>query len=209
VDGLRWLAGHRLLRTLALLTGVNTFCFQLGGVTLILLATQVLHLGPRGYGLLLAGAAVGSVLGGLVSARIVARTGALPALLISLTANAVIFAAIGLSPDVTVLGGALALNGFATTMWSVVSVSLRQQAVPSELLGRVNSVYRMLAWGLMPAGALAGGLIAHGLGVRAAYPVAGALRAAALLVALPVLVPAMRAAVRSSPGDGERTAAAE
>jgi MFS family permease len=136
-------------------------------------------------------------------------TGALPAILISLVANVFIFAGIGLSPDVIVLGALLAMNGFATTMWSVVTVTLRQQVVPTELLGRVNSVYRMLAWGLMPAGALAGGLIAHGLGVRAAYPVAGALRAAALLVALPVLVPAMRAAVRSSPGDGERTAAAE
>lgn len=43
-DGLRWLAGHRLLRTLALLLGVNTFCWQLGNVSLILLATQELHL---------------------------------------------------------------------------------------------------------------------------------------------------------------------
>jgi MFS family permease len=208
-DGVRWLAGHRLLRTLALLVGINTFCFQLGGVTLVLLATQVLQLGPRGYGLLLGAAAVGSVLGGLVNARVVARTGALPAMLTSLVANAVIFVGIGLSPDVIVLGVLLALNGFATTMWSVVSVSLRQQVVPSALLGRVNSVYRMLAWGLMPLGALAGGLVAHGFGVRAAYPVAGALRAAALLVALPVLVPAMRAAVRSAPGGKERTAAAE
>jgi MFS family permease len=204
-DGLRWLAGHRLLRTLALLVGVNTFCFQFGGVTLVLLATQVLHLGPRGYGLLLGGAAVGSVLGGLVNARIVARIGALAAMLTSLVANAVIFAGIGLSPDVIVLGVLLALNGFATTMWSVVTVSLRQQIVPSELLGRVNSVYRMLAWGLMPLGALAGGLAAHEFGVRAAYPAAGALRSAALLAALPVLVPAMRAAVRSSPGGEEHT----
>jgi MFS family permease len=199
-DGLRWLAGHRLLRTLALLVGVNTFCFQLGGVTLVLLATQVLHLGPRGYGLLLGAAAIGSVLGGLVNTRIVARTGALPAMLISLIANAAIFVGIGLSPDVIVLGVLLALNGFATTMWSVVTVSLRQQVVPSELRGRVNSVYRMLAWGLMPLGALAGGLVAHGFGVRAAYPVAGALRGVALLVALPVLIAATRAEARSVGG---------
>jgi hypothetical protein len=86
----------------------------------------------------------------------------------------------------------------------VVSVSLRQQVVPAELLGRVNSVYRMLAWGLMPLGALAGGLVAHTFGVRAAYPVAGVLRGVALLVALRVLVPAMRAAARSSP-DGQVT----
>jgi len=67
-----------------------------------------------------------------------------------------------------VLGVLLALNGFATTMWSVVTVSMRQRMVPSDLLGRVNSAYRMLGWGLMPLGALAGGLVARELGVRAA-----------------------------------------
>jgi MFS family permease len=191
-DGLRWLSGHRLLRTLALLLGVNNFCFQLGGVSLVLLATQTLHLSARGYGLLLAGGAIGSVLGGLVNARIVARIGALPALVTALVANVVIFEGLGVSPDAIVLGSLLALNGFVTTLWNVVTVSLRQQIVPSELLGRVNSVYRMLGWGLIPPGALAGGFVAHELGLRAGYPVAGALRGVALLVALPVLVSAIR-----------------
>jgi MFS family permease len=160
-DGLRWLAGHRLLRTLALLLGVNNFCFQLGTVTLVLLATSTLHLSTRGFGLLLAGGALGSVLGGLVNARIVQRIGALPALLTALTANVVIFLAIGISPDAIVLGALLAVNGFVTTMWNIVTVSLRQQIVPAELMGRVNSVYRMLGWGLIPLGALTGGFVAH------------------------------------------------
>jgi MFS family permease len=198
-DGLRWLLGHRLLRTLALLLGVNNFCFQLGGVTLVLLATQTLHLDTRGYGLLLAGAALGSVLGGLVNARVVARIGSLPALLAALSTNVVLFLALGLSPDATVLGLLLAANGFVTTLWNIVTVSLRQQIVPAELLGRVNSVYRMLGWGLIPPGALAGGLVAHGLGIRAGYPIAGALRALALLAALPVLLGALRT-VAAEPG---------
>lgn len=198
-DGLRWLTGHRLLRTLALLLGVNTFCFHLGNVTLVLLATQTLHLSTRSYGLLLAGAAIGSVLGGLVNARIVVRIGALPALLTALVANVFIFAGIGLSPDAIALGALLALNGFFTTLWNIVTVSLRQQLVPSELLGRVNGVYRMLGWGLIPLGALTGGIVAHEFGVRAGYPIAGGLRAIALLVALPVIVAALGAAMPSRP----------
>lgn len=190
--GLRHLLGHRLLRTLALLLGVNTFCFQLGTVSLVLLATRTLDLGPRGFGLLLAGGAVGSVVGGLLNARIVARIGALPALVLALAANVPIFVAIGLSPDAVVLGALLALNGFFTTMWNVVTVSLRQELVPTSLLGRVNSVYRLLGWGLMPVGAVVGGLLAHRYGLRAPYPIAGALRGVALFVALPVLVSAMR-----------------
>ncbi|WP_326821822.1 MFS transporter [Streptosporangium sp. NBC_01756] len=191
-DGLRRLARHRLLRTLAILLGVNTFCGQLGNVTLVLLATRTLHLDARGYGLLLAGAAIGSLLGGLVSARVVNRVGALPALLTALATNVVVFVGIGLSPNAIVLGALLAVNGFVITLWNIVTVSLRQQIVPSEMLGRVNSVYKMLGWGLIPLGALAGGLVAHAFGLRAPYPVAGVLRGIALLVAMPVLIRAMR-----------------
>ena len=50
----------------------------------------------------------------------------------------------------------------------------------------------MLGWGLIPLGALAGGLVAHMFGLRAPYPVAGVLRGIALLVAMPVLIRAMR-----------------
>lgn len=192
VEGVRWLARHRLLRALAGLLAVNTFCYQLGNVTVVLLATQILHVGERGYGVLLAGAAAGSVLGGMVNARVVAKIGALQALLTALVANAVIFVLIGASPNAVVLGMLLGINGFATTLWSVVTVSLRQQAVPAELRGRVHSVYRMLGWGLMPLGSLAGGMVADVLGIRAAYPVAGAARGIALVVALPVLLRAMR-----------------
>lgn len=191
-DGLRWLIRHELLRTLAVLLGVNTFCFHLGNVSLVLLATQTLRLDTRGYGLLLAGAAIGSLLGGLVSARLVARTGELPTLLAALVTNVIVFVGIGLSPNAIVLGALLAANGFVTTLWSIVTVSLRQRSVPSELLGRVNSVYRMLGWGLIPLGALAGGLVADTFGLRAPYPVAGVLRGIALLAALPVLIRAVR-----------------
>ncbi|WP_033289750.1 MFS transporter [Amycolatopsis jejuensis] len=192
LDGIRWLTRHRLLRTLAALLAVNAFCFQLGNVTVVLLATQILHVGTRGYGLLLAGAAAGSVLGGLVNARVVAKIGALPALLTALSANVVIFALIGLSPNAVVLGVLLALNGFATTLWSVVTVSLRQQVVPADRQGRVHSVYRMLGWSLIPLGALAGGFVADTLGIRAAYPIAGVVRGIALVVALPAILSAMR-----------------
>ncbi|MEU8358368.1 MFS transporter [Nonomuraea sp. NPDC048882] len=191
-DGLRWLIRHKLLRTLAVLLGVNTFCFQLGNVSLVLLATQTLRLDHPGYGLLLAGAAIGSLLGGLVSAHLARTMGELPALLTALITNVIIFVGIGLSPNAIVLGALLAANGFVITLWSIVTVSLRQRIVPSELLGRVNSVYRMLGWGLIPLGALAGGLVAHTFGLRAPYPVAGVLRGVALLVAMPVLIRAVR-----------------
>jgi hypothetical protein len=77
-------------------------------------------------------------------------------------------------------------------LWNVVTVSLRQQIVPGHLLGRVNSVYRMLGWGLIPLGALAGGFTAQEFGLRAPFLIAGTVRALILLTTLPVLLTAAR-----------------
>ncbi|MFI6024930.1 MFS transporter [Amycolatopsis magusensis] len=186
-DGLRWLASHRLLRTLALLLGANTFAGQLANSTLVLLATGALHLDATGYGLLLTAAALGSVLAATTTPRLLRRFGPTPVLVTALALNAATFAGIAVSPNATVLAALLAGTGFLTTTWTVVTVGLRQQLVPAALLGRVTSSYRALGWGLMPLGALAGGLVAHELGLRARYLIAAAVRLAALLLALPVV----------------------
>jgi len=191
-EGLRWLIRHRLLRVVAVLLGVYNFANQMGQAILVLLATQTLHLGTRGYGFLLAACAVGSVIGGLVCPMLAKRLGLLPSLVLGGAIDAAVFVGVGLAPDAAVAAVMLAGQGFGVTLWNVVTVSLRQQIVPSDLLGRVNSVYRMLGWGLMPVGALAGGFVAHAAGLRAPYVVAGVLCGLSLLAALPLLLSASR-----------------
>ena len=187
-EGLRWLLRHRLLRVVAVLLGVMGFCSQMGQAVLVLLATQELHVGTRGYGLLWTASAVGSILGGLANPALTRRLGQLPSLIMAMAGTALMFVGIGLAPDAVVAGLLMAGNGFFATMWNVVTVSLRQRIVPGDLLGRVNSVYRLLGWGLMPAGALAGGFIAHIGGLRAPYVIGGIVSAVALVAALPVLL---------------------
>jgi hypothetical protein len=103
-----------------------------------------------------------------------------------------VFVGIGLAPDPIAMAALMAADGFFITMWNVVTVSLRQQIVPSALLGRVNSVYRMVGWGLIPVGALAGGVIAGLAGLRAPYIVAGIICGVTLLAAIPILLAAGR-----------------
>ncbi|HZC69290.1 MAG TPA: MFS transporter [Jatrophihabitans sp.] len=193
-EGVHWLAGNRLLRTLALLLGVNNFCGQFGNATLVLLATQVLHVSARGYGVLLAGAAIGAVVGGLVNATVVRWLGETRALLTAMAGMAATYLGMGLSTDLVELGAFMAVNGFLVTLWNIVTVTFRQQLVPPELLGRVNSVYRMIGWGLMPLGAIAGGYVARWLGLRAPYVVAAGLRISVFVLAVPVLLAALRLA---------------
>ena len=71
-------------------------------------------------------------------------------------------------------------------VWNTITVSLRQRLIPSDLLGRVNSVYRFFGWGMMPLG-----LILYGLVVRLAEPVLGreaALRAPFLVGAVILVI---------------------
>jgi MFS family permease len=202
-EGLRWLARHRLLRVVAVLLGIFNFANQMGQAILVLLATQTLHVSSRGYGLLLAASAVGSVAGGLINPALSRRLGLLPALILPALVDAAAFAGLGLAPDAVVAAAMLAVQGFSVTLWNVVTVSLRQRIVPGDLLGRVNSVYRMLGWGLMPAGALAGGFVAHTAGLRAPYLLAAATCALAVAVAVPLLVSAHSGAAPHPPRPAE------
>jgi MFS family permease len=192
-EGLRWLARHRLLRVVAVLLGIYNFANQMGQAILVLLATQTLHVSTRGYGLLLAASAVGSVAGGLLNPVLTRKLGLLPSLFLPAMFDAAAFVGIGLAPAPVVVAALLAVQGFSAAMWNVVTVSLRQRIIPGRLLGRVNSVYRMLGWGLMPVGALVGGFVAHAAGLRAPYIVAGLLCGLSGLAALPLLLAATRA----------------
>jgi MFS family permease len=191
-EGLSWLLRHRLLRVVAVLLGMNNFFGQMGWATIVLLVTGPLHVSDRGYGVLLAVSAVGSVLGGLLNPAITRRLGQVPSLVLASGANAILFTGIAEASSIVVMGVLLAASGFVVTMWNVVTVTLRQHVVPDELRGRVNSAYRMIGWGMIPLGALTGGFVAHAFGLRAPFLVAGIARGLILLA----LIPALRAASR-------------
>lgn len=63
------------------------------------------------------------------------------------------------------MGGAL-ITFFATVVYNVNQVSLRQAIVPLRLQGRMNATMRFLVWGTLPLGALAGGILGVIIGIR-------------------------------------------
>jgi hypothetical protein len=73
-------------------------------------------------------------------------------------------------------GAVLALFGFHAIVWGTVSASLRQELVPENLMGRINSVYLLFDAGSASIGALLGGLIASGFGLTAPFWLAASLR---------------------------------
>jgi MFS family permease len=197
-EGLRWLWGQRLLRTLGIMTGIFNLVGFVTWSTFVLFALEELDLSERGFGVLIAAGSLGAVLGALAAERLAHRLGDGPALHAVTLSGCIAFAATGLTSSVVVVAVAGIATGFGSMMWNVIAVSLRQSVIPTELLGRVNSVYRLLAWGTMPLGAAVGGVVADGFGLRAPYFLGAATLAAMLLYTLPLVNNRTIAAVRAT-----------
>jgi MFS family permease len=171
-EGIRWLWGHHLLRTLALVsTALGTASF-IGNAVFVIFATDTLGLSDFGYGLLLVPGALGGIAGSLLAPRFVrfplGRT--LPMAVIGSGASTWVMALTS-SPILVAVLSAVSLG--AVMVWNVLTVALRQRLIPDEMLGRVGASYRFLVYLGMPFGALVGGLLANEFGVRSAIFVSG------------------------------------
>lgn len=168
-QGITWLMAHPLLRTLAIMLGITNMAAMFGGSILVKYSADVLNVTGRGYGLLLSVFAVGSIIGGLLGDRIAKLLGTGPAILLSYT----VFSASGFVyvffAHVWSVVLVIIAYAIASMIWNIVTVSLRQRIIPTELFGRVNSVYRFVGTGSIALGALIGGQIAYHYGIKAPF----------------------------------------
>lgn len=191
--GVRWLVDHALLRSLVIVVTLMNLAFAATQATFVLFAKDELHLSDRVFGPLLAIIGVGSLLAGLTGGRVIAAVGRRRTMIAAAIVPATTSTLIGLFPRVWLVIALTALQAFATTIWSILAVSLRQQVVPSELFGRVNSIYRWISTGAMPLGALFGAVLASAYGLRAPYfAAAGLLLLATLVIAARMTTRALR-----------------
>jgi MFS family permease len=158
-EGLAFLRGVPLLRTLAWTTGFWNLFHQMIVIGVVLHAQENLGLSAEAYGLMLAGGAVGGIAGSLLGERIAQGLGPARTMQWMLAVSGPAFVAMALAPGPVTLGLAFALMEFTGFVWNVVSVSTRQRMVPDAIRGRVNSLYRLLAWGMMPVGLVLSGLV--------------------------------------------------
>ena len=166
-EGLRWLARHPLLRSITAVSGGGNLAYFIQSGIMVLFAQQ-LGLGPVGFSLLLTAGSVGAVAGGLLAGRIDARLGSALTIRLTLLADCLATALMGLATMAWMSFPILAIAGFAVMVRNVAAVSLRQTATPDELLGRVGGVHRLVTYGAIPLGAMVGGVVAAHYGLRAA-----------------------------------------
>jgi len=195
-EGLRWLAGHRLLAILCVLLAVLAAVSGAFWAIAALYAASILGLGPTGFGVLLAVGAAGSLAGSLLAEPLAARLGTAGAIRPAVALVTLAMGGLAATGSPLVAGALLVVNGIAVLVWNVVTVSLRQAIIPDHLLGRVGSAYLFIGLGAQPAGALGAGLLAHAAGLRAVFAVSAALLAVTALATAPRLRAGAFAAAR-------------
>lgn len=148
------------------------------------LARDVLGGGVQGYGLLLAGAGIGAIIGALASAsrRSLAGTGTV----ISLAQGALGagLVALGSTRSLAVATGVMVLVGLAVALQLATTNGFLQVIAPPHLRGRLVSLYIWLFVGMSPLGGLAAGWLAERVGAPRTAWVAGVACLASALVTL-------------------------
>ena len=159
--GLNYLWNDRPLRRLVATTTSLGLFYSLSTSTLILFITEILDVQAKYFGVLMAGAGSGGVLGGILTPILSKKfgRGAVLAVAIFISSITVVFQ--GISPNVWVFGIIGFISAFAITNWNILLMSCYQVLIPADLYGRIHGARRTFVWGVMPIGALLGGVIAQ------------------------------------------------
>ncbi len=172
--GLSYVWSHDVLRPLALTVGVFSFAGEAGKAVHVILLTEEFGLSEIEYGLILTVDAAVAILISFGVARYVRRTSHGWSMRTSVLCFAAGTIALGLTSVTSVVIVSAVLGGISNPTWNVVSSTVRQRLVPDEIFGRMMSAYLVIAWGMQPLGALAGGLVAEAFSPSLVFVLTGA-----------------------------------
>jgi MFS family permease len=181
-EGLAYVWRHPVLRSLAVMLGIQNMAFAAAFAVFVLYAVDPgpMGLSEAGYGVLSATVGIGSLVGTWLAVPAERRLGRVRTLVVAVVVSAASQAVPAVTASPVLIGISFVTTGLAIVLWNVVTVSLRQRITPDRLLGRMNASYRLVGWGTMPIGALLGGFLAEALGLRPTFVVAAAAALASL-----------------------------
>jgi MFS family permease len=195
--GVRFVFGNPIMRAcLGATAMINLFNFAFSALY-ILFAVRDLHVVPGELGLILGGAAVGSLLASLITSRLSRRIGIGPAFIL----GCIVFPAplllvpFARGPHaviLVILFVAEFLSGVGVMVLDIAVGTVFAGLIPNELRSRVSGAYTVVNYGVRPVGALLGGFLGTTLGVRGALLVAAIGSTLGFLWLLPSPLPAMK-----------------
>ncbi|MCI0344819.1 MAG: MFS transporter [Chloroflexi bacterium] len=190
--GLRYVTGHRWLRSIAATTGLSNMFGNVGGAILLLYLVREHSFTPEQLGFAFSLGSFGVLGAALTASRVQKALGLGRTLVIS----ALGFSAAGLPivlspPSLLFFAVALAIlmGGYFGVVWNINQVSLRQAITPLRMQGRMNATMRFIVWGTIPVGTIAGGYLGGVIGLYETLVVGAA---GGLVAFLPVAMSEVR-----------------
>jgi predicted MFS family arabinose efflux permease len=168
-DGVRWLIAHPPMRTLTLTIFAFNITFGAAWSVLVLYASERLGMDALGFGLLTTAMAIGGIIGTSAYGRLERRFSLADIMRVGLLIETVTHLVLALTTSSTVALAMMVVFGAHAFVWGTTSETIRQRAVPNELLGRVGGVYRVAIIGGLAIGAPIGGLLAGAFGITAPF----------------------------------------
>lgn len=173
LDGLRVVLRDPLLRPISLSTAAMNL-FYVGGSTFYpLIVLRDLGKSELFFALLLSVGAIGGIAGAAMAAWVARcldaiRIVSISSVVYALSLFAYPAALLTSAWSEVFLAGGFFMTAFAMISYNVAQITLRQTNTRDDLLGRVNSAFRFLAWGSVPLGALLAGAVASAFSVPTA-----------------------------------------
>jgi len=192
IEGLQFVWGNKILISTMLLDFIATF-FASSRTLLPIFATDVLHSGEIGFGLLSAADSVGAVITSLVMAWLNPSRFKHPGvvLLVAVFFFSLFTILFGFSTVLPLSLFCLFMTGACDTVSVVLRQTVSQLVTPDELRGRMQSVNMIFFAGGPQLGELEAGIVAR-LGGAGFSVVTGGIACALVVVAIATLSPTLR-----------------
>jgi MFS family permease len=171
---LNYLYQDKQIFSIVVITTLLGFFYSLSNAIAPLFILKELNVSPALFGVVLAIQGVGALAGSIAAPMVSKYLGRGKALAINVFFASLLVIFIGLSPNAYFFVAVSVLIGFTISVWNILLMSLYQSIIPPELYGRIHGARRTIVWGLMPIGALLGGVIARG-GLRLPFLIGGSI----------------------------------
>jgi len=164
-EGFAWLWKQPLLRFLTLVNGADSLRYGAGYLVILVLARD-LHTSSSGIGAIFTAAAVGALLGNLVSNWVRKYVSFGQITISMLWLEALMFPLYAIAPSALVMGFIAAAEEFVGPMYTVSLNSYQLMATPDSMRGRTSSTVQFVMQGAQSVGAIIGGMVVQGVGAK-------------------------------------------
>ena len=199
VEGIRWIWSQHYILIVNTAASLTNAMFQIV-VLVVIVAERQRGASATLIGLVLAGWGAGGVVGSLAGGWVARRVRVTIVIIGTVWLWTALTPLVGAVGNAAVLAALMGVLASAGAVWNVATSTIYYRLVPDRLIARVSSVGSLTAFGALPLGALAAGLLVQAFGPATAGFIAGG--GMLVMAALTTAAPSVRRGPELQPEKG-------